>query len=84
MEHYICRVTAIVGSYSVNGVAGLHSQLLKESLFKTFYDLWPQKFNNKTNGVTQRRWLAVCNPELKQLLEDKIGGENWRGLDCKS
>ncbi len=72
---------AIVGSYSVNGVAELHSQLLKESLFKTFYDLWPQKFNNKTNGVTQRRWLAVCNPELKQLLEDKIGGDWIVNLD---
>ena len=55
---------AIVGSYSVNGVAELHSQLLKEGLFRDFYELWPDKFNNKTNGVTQRRWLAMCNPGL--------------------
>jgi len=67
---------AIVGSHSVNGVAALHSELLKEGLFNDFYQLWPAKFNNKTNGVTQRRWLAGCNPELRALLKDKIG-ENW-------
>ena len=67
---------AIVGSHSVNGVAALHSQLLKEGLFNDFYQLWPEKFNNKTNGVTQRRWLAGCNPELRALLNDKIG-EGW-------
>jgi len=67
---------AIVGSHSVNGVAALHSELLKEGLFNDFYQLWPEKFNNKTNGVTQRRWLAGCNPELRALLKDKIG-ENW-------
>ncbi len=67
---------AIVGSHSVNGVAALHSQLLKEGLFNDFYQLWPEKFNNKTNGVTQRRWLAGCNPKLRALLKDKIG-EGW-------
>ncbi|WP_321324747.1 glycogen/starch/alpha-glucan phosphorylase [Thiomicrorhabdus sp.] len=67
---------AIVGSHSVNGVAALHSELLKEGLFNDFYQLWPEKFNNKTNGVTQRRWLAGCNPELRALLKEKIG-ENW-------
>ncbi|WP_040726114.1 glycogen/starch/alpha-glucan phosphorylase [Thiomicrorhabdus sp. Kp2] len=67
---------AIVGSHSVNGVAALHSELLKEGLFNDFYQLWPEKFNNKTNGVTQRRWLAGCNPKLRALLKDKIG-ENW-------
>ncbi|MEA3405830.1 MAG: glycogen/starch/alpha-glucan phosphorylase [Pseudomonadota bacterium] len=67
---------AIVGSHSVNGVAALHSQLLKDGLFNDFYQLWPEKFNNKTNGVTQRRWLAGCNPELRSLLKDKIG-EDW-------
>lgn len=66
---------AIVGSYSVNGVAALHSQLLTEGLFRDFYELWPEKFNNKTNGVTQRRWLAACNPGLNQLLTQTIGGE---------
>ncbi|MBF0220065.1 MAG: glycogen/starch/alpha-glucan phosphorylase [Gammaproteobacteria bacterium] len=64
---------AIVGSFSVNGVAELHSQLLREGLFADFYELWPEKFNNKTNGVTQRRWLALCNPGLNTLLNDKIG-----------
>ena len=67
---------AIVGSHSVNGVAALHSQLLKEGLFHDFYQLWPEKFNNKTNGVTQRRWLAGCNPKLRALLKDRIG-EGW-------
>ena len=67
---------AIVGSHSVNGVAALHSQLLKEGLFNDFYLLWPEKFNNKTNGVTQRRWLAGCNPRLRALLKEKIG-EDW-------
>ncbi len=64
---------AIVGSYSVNGVAELHSKLLQEGLFRDFAELWPQKFNNKTNGVTQRRWLAACNPELATLIGQKIG-----------
>ncbi len=64
---------AIVGSYSVNGVAQLHSDLLKDGLFADFYALWPNKFNNKTNGVTQRRWLADCNPGLRELLNHTIG-----------
>ncbi|HJV36207.1 glycogen/starch/alpha-glucan phosphorylase, partial [Geomonas sp.] len=64
---------AIVGSFSVNGVAALHSQLLVEGLFRDFYELWPEKFNNKTNGVTPRRWLAWCNPGLSALIGEKIG-----------
>ena len=67
---------AIVGSYSVNGVAELHSRLLKEGLFRDFYELWPHKFNNKTNGVTQRRWLALCNPGLSDLISERIG-DGW-------
>ncbi|MDH3933957.1 MAG: glycogen/starch/alpha-glucan family phosphorylase, partial [Gammaproteobacteria bacterium] len=67
---------AIVGSYSVNGVAELHSQLLKEGLFRDFFELWPNKFNNKTNGVTQRRWLAMCNPGLSELINERIG-DSW-------
>ena len=64
---------AIVGSFSVNGVAELHSKLLQQGLFADFYRLWPDKFNNKTNGVTPRRWLAGCNPELTELITATIG-----------
>ncbi|MDT8310877.1 MAG: glycogen/starch/alpha-glucan phosphorylase [Methylophaga sp.] len=64
---------AIVGSFSVNGVAALHSELLKKGLFKDFFALWPHKFNNKTNGVTQRRWMAWCNPTLSELISANIG-----------
>ena len=67
---------AIVGSFSVNGVAALHSELLVSGLFHRFSQLWPEKFNNKTNGVTQRRWLAQCNPALRQLITDTIG-DRW-------
>ncbi len=67
---------AIVGSHSVNGVAALHTKLLKEGLFNDFYQLWPDKFNNKTNGVTPRRWLAHCNPALTKLINGAIG-DRW-------
>ncbi len=75
-NHVCMAYLAIVGSFSINGVAALHSQLLKEGLFNDFYQLWPERFNNKTNGVTQRRWMASCNPGLKTLLDEKIG-EKW-------
>ncbi len=67
---------AIVGSFSVNGVAALHSRLLKEGLFRDFVDLWPEKFNNKTNGVTPRRWVAHANPGMSALVSRQIG-EAW-------
>ncbi|MGR9037186.1 MAG: glycogen/starch/alpha-glucan family phosphorylase, partial [Gammaproteobacteria bacterium] len=67
---------AIVGSFSVNGVAKLHSELLKRNLFHDFYALRPEKFNNKTNGVTPRRWLAACNPKLSALITETIG-DSW-------
>jgi len=67
---------AIVGSFSINGVARLHSQLLQQGLFSDFYALWPHKFNNKTNGVTPRRWLAASNPELANLITETIG-DTW-------
>lgn len=67
---------AIVGSFAVNGVAELHSNLLKEGLFHDFYELWPHKFQNKTNGVTPRRWLAYANPGLAKLITAEIG-EGW-------
>jgi starch phosphorylase len=67
---------AIVGSFSVNGVAELHSRLLRHGLFRDFAEHWPEKFNNKTNGVTQRRWLAACNPGLSALIRSRIG-DGW-------
>ncbi|PLX97676.1 MAG: glycogen phosphorylase [Desulfuromonas sp.] len=67
---------ALVGSFSVNGVAALHSRLLKEGLFRDFYELWPERFNNKTNGVTPRRWLAAANPGLRVLLNETIN-DGW-------
>jgi len=67
---------ALVACFSVNGVAELHSELLKKGLFADFYALWPERFNNKTNGVTQRRWLAWCNQPLSQLINKKIG-DGW-------
>jgi starch phosphorylase len=63
---------AIVGSFSVNGVAALHSDLLVQGLFKDFFELWPEKFNNKTNGVTPRRWIAHANPGMTDLISQKI------------
>ncbi len=72
---------AIVGSFSVNGVAELHSRLLQQGLFRDFAQLWPAKFNNKTNGVTQRRWLAACNPQLANLITGKIGDDWVTDLD---
>ncbi|MCA9150907.1 MAG: glycogen/starch/alpha-glucan phosphorylase, partial [Planctomycetales bacterium] len=67
---------SIVGSYSVNGVAELHTKLLREGLFSDFNELWPDKFNNKTNGVTHRRWLVMCNPKQRELIDDVIGS-SW-------
>ena len=74
--HIRMAYLSIVGSFSINGVAQLHTELLKSGLFEDFYQLWPEKFNNKTNGVTQRRWLSHCNPRLRQLLDDSIG-KDW-------
>ena len=67
---------ATVGSHAINGVAALHSELLKESVLKDFYELWPERFTNKTNGVTPRRFLALANPGLRELLDDTIG-DGW-------
>ena len=67
---------AIVGSHSINGVAALHTELLKEYLFKNFYEMYPERFNSKTNGITPRRWLRCCNPQLAELIDEKIG-TNW-------
>jgi len=67
---------AIIGSHSVNGVSALHSQILRDDLFHDFYELWPERFNNKTNGITQRRWLKYCNRWLSDLISSRIG-EGW-------
>jgi glycogen phosphorylase len=68
---------AVVACHSVNGVAALHSELLQQHLFHDFSELWPGKFNNKTNGVTPRRWMASSNPLLSGLIDRRIG-EDWR------
>jgi starch phosphorylase len=64
---------AVIGSHSVNGVAGLHTELLKTDLFRDFNALWPERFNNKTNGVTPRRWIVQANPELARMISEVIG-----------
>lgn len=66
---------AIVGSFSVNGVANLHTEILKNKEMKNFYHLYPDRFNNKTNGITHRRWLLMANPELADLITEKIGNQ---------
>ncbi|WP_373497944.1 glycogen/starch/alpha-glucan phosphorylase [Desulfococcus sp.] len=65
---------ATIGSYAVNGVAALHTKLLKSDVLHDFYELWPEKFSNKTNGVTPRRWIALSNPALADLISRRIGG----------
>jgi starch phosphorylase len=66
---------ACVGSHKINGVAELHTQLLKQELFRDFYEMWPEKFVNVTNGVTPRRWLAVSNPEQSALMTSRVGAD---------
>jgi len=76
MAHLACA-----GSHAINGVAALHTELLKETVLKDFYDLSPEKFSNKTNGVTPRRWMVLSNPRLAALITAKIG-EGWiKNLD---
>jgi starch phosphorylase len=72
---------AVVGSHSVNGVAALHTELLKENLFHDFYEMWPERFNNKTNGVTPRRWLLLANPRLAKEITHRVGPAWPRDLD---
>jgi len=67
---------AVVGAHSVNGVAAIHTEILKTRVLKDFYEIYPEKFNNKTNGITQRRWLLHCNPRLSALLCETIG-DDW-------
>ncbi|MDF5733712.1 MAG: glycogen/starch/alpha-glucan phosphorylase [Rhizonema sp. PD38] len=76
MAHLAC-----VGSHAINGVAGLHSEILKHETFKDFYELFPEKFSNKTNGVTPRRWILLANPKLALLITDKIGKDWIKNLE---
>ncbi|MDF1860680.1 MAG: glycogen/starch/alpha-glucan phosphorylase [Verrucomicrobiales bacterium] len=69
---------SVVGSHTTNGVAALHTDLLKKNLFRNFYELFPERFQNKTNGITPRRWLKACNPDLSSLIDRKIGLD-WPG-----
>ena len=64
---------AIIGSHSVNGVAALHTEIIKNQLFRDFFEMYPERFNNKTNGITQRRWLKMANPTLADLISEYIG-----------
>ncbi|MDR2736075.1 MAG: glycogen/starch/alpha-glucan phosphorylase [Gracilibacteraceae bacterium] len=78
-DHSVCMVDlAIIGSHSVNGVAELHSQILRERVLNCYYRLFPYKFNNKTNGVTHRRFMAGANPRLAALIDEAVGPA-WRG-----
>jgi len=81
-KHVRMAHLAIVGSHSVNGVSRLHSELVKTSLVPDFYALWPERFNNKTNGITQRRWLLQANPGLAGLITDAIGDAWITNLDA--
>jgi starch phosphorylase len=76
MAHLAC-----VGSHAVNGVAALHTELLKRDVLKDFYELWPRKFSNKTNGVTPRRWMVLSNPLLSDLITEHIGDGWIKDLD---
>nr|QKY15157.1 starch phosphorylase (SP) [Polytomella parva] len=68
---------AVVGGTKVNGVAAIHSDIVKNDIFNDFYELFPSKFQNKTNGVTPRRWLAYCNPDLAALITETLGSDSW-------
>ena len=72
---------AAVGSFAINGVAALHTGLLKETVLRDFHDMWPEKITNKTNGVTPRRFIALANPALAELIEDTIDGDWLRNLE---
>ncbi|XP_075656603.1 alpha-1,4 glucan phosphorylase L-2 isozyme, chloroplastic/amyloplastic-like isoform X2 [Castanea sativa] len=67
----------VAGGYAVNGVAEIHSEIVKSEVFNEFYKLWPEKFQNKTNGVTPRRWIRFCNPDLSKIITKWIGTEDW-------
>ncbi|XP_022774555.1 alpha-glucan phosphorylase 1-like isoform X3 [Durio zibethinus] len=67
----------VVGGHAVNGVAAIHSEIVKDEVFNDFFKLWPEKFQNKTNGVTPRRWIRFCNPDLSKIITNWTGTEDW-------
>ena len=77
---HMANLSIYVGSY-VNGVAEIHSQILKDDVFKAWYEAFPHRFQNKTNGVTPRRWMGLCNPELTQMIKYRIGADFLSDLD---
>ena len=77
---HMANLSIYVGSY-VNGVAEIHSQILKDDCFKEWYQVFPQRFQNKTNGITPRRWVGLCNPELSKMIREKVGGDFVKELE---
>ena len=77
---HMANLSVYVGTY-VNGVAEIHSQILKDDCFKEWYHAFPERFQNKTNGVTPRRWMGLCNPELTQMIKYRVGGDFLKDLD---
>lgn len=77
---HMANLSVYVASY-VNGVAEIHSQILKDDLFRDWYKVFPERFQNKTNGVTPRRWMGLCNPELTQMIKYRVGGDFLTNLD---
>ncbi|MBP3479815.1 MAG: glycogen/starch/alpha-glucan phosphorylase [Oscillospiraceae bacterium] len=77
---HMANLSVYVGSY-INGVAEIHSQILKDDCFKAWYEAFPDRFQNKTNGVTPRRWMGLCNPELTQMIKYRVGGDFLKDLD---
>ena len=77
---HMANLSVYVSTY-VNGVAEIHSQILKDDLFHDWYQVFPDRFQNKTNGVTPRRWMGLCDPELTQMLKYRIGGDFLKDLD---
>ena len=80
---HMANLSIYVGSY-VNGVAEIHSQILKDDCFKNWYEVFPERFQNKTNGITPRRWVGLCNPELTELVREKVGGDFVKDLELIS
>ena len=80
---HMANLSIYVGSY-VNGVAQIHSQILKDDCFKNWYQVFPDRFQNKTNGITPRRWVGLCNPELTELVREKVGGDFVKDLELIS